>query len=968
MADQDQLFYKLNSGEISQLVLARTDLEHLRMAAQSQVNWLPRVLGPMMLRPGTGFIGEIYNDQPTKIIPFIAAFADTALLELTSGLMRVWVNDALVTRAAVTATIPPFSVTWTPTTTGTATATLTSTLTFANVNAAASAIAVCPISIPSNELNVEHAVRIVVANGPVTFQIGSSSGAQDIFGMETLDTGTYSLAFTPLFATNYLQFSTIISAENANTLATTIPQGLQQVQVTSCVMESAGVMTLPTPWNINNIQGPSKIRHSPSADVIYLAAPGVPQYQINRYSPTSWSIVLFRPVKGPMNAVQGDPSVLISPSALSGNITLTATRPVFDPDDVGTLFRLFHNGQNVVQSLDANETFTDCIRVSGVSVISVPNGSSYVNVQTTDRQWTLTISGTWVGTLLLERSFEGPKSGFTNGAGTYGTIGTVASYTSNTTATINDGQNNVIIWYRLGFEAGGYTSGTVNINMSYIGGGGAGVCHITGYVSPTQVTAEVLVPFFNTTNATDWRQSEWSFDTGFPTAVSIHGGRLWWAGADRWWGSTSDDYNNFDYDATGNAAYIDETIGQGPIANINWLLSLDHLLAGADTSIIMARSDAIESPITPQNFNLRQSVTNGSFPIQAVRVDQRAVYVDQSGRRLYELIYDIQNYNYKPSDLTRLNPDIGIPGFVDMAVQRQPDTRINLIRADGILASFLYDIDDQVEAFWKAQTQGSFENIAVLPGALEDQVYVVVNRTINGVTKRYLEKFARIDECQGGAINKNVDAHIVYSGPATNVISGLGHLIGQTVCVWSGNYLFPNNMVLNDFNSDESSDFGAQTDPDLGTFIVDNTGSITLGSGLLVTTAVVGLPYSAEFISAKLAYAAKMGTAVNRVKRFDHIGMVLSNTHAQGIRYGRFNMNDPTNVVDGVFTIPPVLDSLPLIEEGGLVRPGTIWAQYDKKMFEFPSDNATDDRIYLQAASPRPATVLAITFTIETSG
>ena len=56
------------------------------------------------------------------------------------------------------------------------------------------------------------------------------------------------------------------------------------------------------------------------------------------------------------------------------------------------------------------------------------------------------------------------------------------------------------------------------------------------------------------------------------------------------------------------------------------------------------------------------------------------------------------------------------------------------------------------------------------------------------------------------------------------------------------------------------------------------------------------------------------------------------------------------------------------IEEGGLVRPGTIWAQYDKKMFEFPSDNATDDRIYLQAASPRPATVLAITFTIETSG
>jgi hypothetical protein len=943
MARQGEIFSSCNRGEISPLALARTDLEHVRLAAQSMVNWMPRIVGPMTFRPGTEWIGEILNDSPAEFVEFVAEFTDTALVELTDSTMRVWISDALLTRASVGTTVPAFGASWSTTATGTATTSATAgTLTFASLNAGATATASTSCTIASGDQTTEHALRIVMENGPISFQVGSTSGGVDLFPVTVLDTGTYSLAFTPGagVGTVFIQFSATTSPENSNTTTLTQPTGLQQTQVSSIALEAAGTFTLPTPWPQSTLVGPSILRHTTSGDVVYFAAAGYAQYSIQRINGAhSWAVVNYRPVKGPMEAATPQPQISITPGALSGNTTLTASAPLFKTSDVGTLFRIFHNGQNIVQSLNASDSYTDTVEIQGVSLIN--NGSA--NVQVADRSFTESVSGTWSGTATVFRSFESAIAGFT----------AYTTFSANQTGTVNDYLNNEIIWYKVGFGPGAYTSGTMVVTINYAGGGGYGVGHITAVNSSTSANIEVLVPFYNTTASHDWRQSEWSNFEGWPTSVELHEGRLWWAGADRWWGSMSDDYTNFDFDAIGDAALIDQSIGKGPIANINWLLSLDHLLAGADTSIIAALSDAINSPLTPTNFNLKQSVTNGSYPIQAGRVDQRAVYIDQSGARLYQLIYDIGIYNYRPSDLTRFNREIGLPGFVALRVQRQPDTRINLVRADGVIVSFVFDVDDQVEAFWKIQTpNGTIEKVMVLPGAIEDQVYVVVNRTIGGATKRYLEKFARIDECLGAAITKNVDSMLVYgpNGPqaATSALSGFTYLAGQTVAIWGTNSVT------------------GITD-DLGTAVVSGAGVVIVPNGVTVTQAVVGLPYNSEFISAKLAYAAKMGSALNQVKRVDHIGMVLASTHYQGVNYGRYTPNDPTVTVSGLFSVPAVLDALPLVEYGAVTSAGTIWTQYDGKQFEIAGDADTDYRVYLQAKSPRPATVLGITFQIETS-
>src|SRR5258707_6290009 len=160
--------YSLNAGEVSKIGLARVDVAKLRMAAACQVNWLPYVVGPMAMRPGLTYVGEVLGDAPARLLRFIFSKLDTALIELTANKMRVWVNEALVSRAAVGTTIgDPFFAglgNWsTANTTSGASATVTggvATLTCQPVRGLAQIAQT--ITIAPADQGKEHAVRIVV--------------------------------------------------------------------------------------------------------------------------------------------------------------------------------------------------------------------------------------------------------------------------------------------------------------------------------------------------------------------------------------------------------------------------------------------------------------------------------------------------------------------------------------------------------------------------------------------------------------------------------------------------------------------------------------------------------------------------------------------------------------------------------------------------------------------------------------
>ncbi len=159
--------------------------------------------------------------------------------------------------------------------------------------------------------------------------------------------------------------------------------------------------------------------------------------------------------------------------------------------------------------------------------------------------------------------------------------------------------------------------------------------------------------------------------------------------------------------------------------------------------------------------------------------------MQQSGGRVYELAFNPQEMDYDDRDLTRLNLDIGAQGFVDIDKATQPDKMVFLPRGDGQCAALLYDVKDEVEAWWRIQTLGVIENVAVLPqDGLEDLVYFVVRRVVNGVTRRFIERLAPRADCVGGAINQQLDCHVVYQGSPVSSIQ-LAQLPNTLCSVWA---------------------------------------------------------------------------------------------------------------------------------------------------------------------------------------
>jgi hypothetical protein len=90
---------------LSKLALARIDLSRYAFATRIQRNWMPRVLGSMMLRPGLWFRGSTRNNSRALQIPFVFSTTDTALLEMTDHTMRVRVGDELISRPVVSTQI-----------------------------------------------------------------------------------------------------------------------------------------------------------------------------------------------------------------------------------------------------------------------------------------------------------------------------------------------------------------------------------------------------------------------------------------------------------------------------------------------------------------------------------------------------------------------------------------------------------------------------------------------------------------------------------------------------------------------------------------------------------------------------------------------------------------------------------------------------------------------------------------------
>lgn len=858
--------YAFNRGLISRLALARGDLERYALSAETQTNWMPRTLGSMMLRPGTEYIGEVIATP--RFLPFIYSTTDTALIEFTDEAMRVWVDDEVISRPAVTSAVTNGLFTsdvasWTDADDAGASSVWEAGALAMTGTGVGEAIRTQTVTLV--ETGVEHALRVVVGRGPVLLRVGSVSGGDEYITETSLDTGTHSLSFTP--TTNmYIRVSNRLK---------------RKVLLNSITIESSGDMNLPTIWTETDLPN---VRFDASADVTFVSCEGLALQKIERRAERSWSVTEYFPENGPF-LVENVRQINITPSAITGEITLTASAKIFKPGNVGSLYRLASTGQLVSEAITAENQFSDEIRVTGVD---------------STRQFRIVVSGTFVATVTLQRSVSEPGSWVD--VTTYAAPTTVAAY--------DDTLDNQVIYYRIGVKAGAFTSGTADVSLEYAGGSINGIVKVTAYSTELSVSATVLKSLGGTTATDIWSEGAWSDRRGYPTALALYEGRLWAAGKDKVWSSITDAFFSYDDEEEGDAGPISRSIGSGPVDTANWILPLQRLLIGTDGTELSAKSSSFDEPLTPTNFNIKTASSQGSAKIEAVEVDSQGFYVQRSGIRVYQLMYDADLIDYASVDITSLVPEVCEPGVKRIVVQRQPDTRVHVVRTDGKVAVLISDRAEDVKCWILVETDGLVVDAVVLPGTTEDKLYYVVYR--NGAY--LLERWALESECRGGQTSKCIDSHVVSSG---RTITGLDHLENLTVCAWAD---------------------GA----DIGTFTV-SSGTVDVGASY--SSVVIGLPYEARFKTAKLITTLEP----NKYKRVSSIGLILADTHKAGLQYG------PD--FDSLFDLPNV--------EGSITDPDYVWESYDQDMFAFEGTWNTDSRVCLYAESPRPATVCGLTIDLD---
>lgn len=233
----------------------------------------------------------------------------------------------------------------------------------------------------------------------------------------------------------------------------------------------------------------------------------------------------------------------------------------------------------------------------------------------------------------------------------------------------------------------------------------------------------------------DWSWGAFSRKYGYPRAVELHEKRLVLAGTTAQpltiWMSANDDLNNFEVgeqDDDGIALTIAGKT-QNPIC---WLMSRDEVIVvGASNAEYIIRARTNGGALTGMNATCSNSGYHGSAMIPAVRTDDRILYVQRRGKRLYEIAYNDEFDAWRSKDMTVFASHVldGGGGVIDGCYLQSPDPRAVFVLADGTMALLTYNSLQEVNAWQRYTTEGRVMSCAAMAHRYEsDSLFFLVMR------------------------------------------------------------------------------------------------------------------------------------------------------------------------------------------------------------------------------------------------
>ncbi|WP_417070830.1 hypothetical protein [Niveibacterium terrae] len=597
-----------------------------------------------------------------------------------------------------------------------------------------------------------------------------------------------------------------------------------------------------TPYEVSNpyhAEDLFEIKYVQSADVLTLTHPGYQPLELRRLGATNWTLstISFVSALPAPSSVSVSATLASSPSGLvTYSYVVTAVNDSALDESPQSSVSL--NGASL--PLNAAGGTTPGITISTPAVLNTPVTHNLAEGDAIDLSSTgLTgVDGTWYVTAPGDKYFSVKNSSgallSTVGTGTYSGTGQYRLHGCKNNL-LQTGASNAISWPTVAGAKRYYIYKFSNGLYGYIG-----QTEQTSFVD-SDITADV-------SKTPPQQQSPFSGAGNYPGAVSYFEQRRCFAGTtskpQTLWMTRSGTESNMSYSLpTRDDDAITFRVAAREANTIRHIVPLSNLVlltGSAEWRVTSLNSDAI----TPSTVSVRPQSFIGANNVSPLIINNNLIYAAARGGHIRELAYAWQSSGYVTGDLSLRAPHLfDNLDIVDAAFAKSPQPIAWFVSSNGKLLGLTYVPEQQVGAWHQHDTDGVFESVAVVAEGSYDAVYVVVRRTINGASVRYIERFApRLFDAAEDAFF--VDCGATYAGGApVTTISGLTWLEGKTVSILADGAVMPQRVV--------------------------SGGAITLDQP--ASTVHIGLPITADIQTLPLALQVDSGFGQGRPKNVSRV-------------------------------------------------------------------------------------------------
>lgn len=884
MAKASPLIRSFNAGEVSPLIEGRTDLDRYPASNRSLLNYVAAPQGPAIPRSGSFYMSDVYDHtKKSVLLPFVFSETVSYQMEFCEGRVRFHTEEGILTYTPVSATMvstSPFKFT---------SAALT-----AQGAAVGSEVALSGFG---NQYNLNGVVGKITAKSGDDYTINLTHPA---------------LAMLPTI-TVALVYHVVSPYVEADVLKLFVIQSL---------------------------------------DVCYLLHPTKVSYKLKRYDTYNWVFEVLDYIDGPYLPVN-ETTTKITPSSRGIATPTMTTNTAPSGTCFGSSNSVNHEFYRAFNDEDAKDYWESNVNQTGIIgyqaaapfvcdgyciYMALDNANtSYTSKDYAPSTFTFEGSNDGVNYTILDRQsiyvlYDNNKSAFfklkNSVAYSYyrlnidtctrnGTINprvrslvlrSTASTTITLTASSTTGINN-----DQGFKATDVgrlirIKGTDNTWRSL---------KITGYTSPTVVTAQLLgEPFVGVEPVADWRMGYWSDTTGYPSRGCFYQDRLWLGGStlypDIFAGSVVGAYEEFTQ-TSDNGEVLDTHAVVGRLnsrrmSRIKWMVGSDKglLLGTGSQEYVLTAADGAGKTITPGNAKVQDSSSRGSSDTEPVPIDNQVLYVQRSGRTIREFAFSYEADGYKSPSMSMLASHLGVSPFVKMVYAAEPYSIVWMLRTDGSVVGLTYNRDENVVGWHRHDFAGGIvESMSVIPATdqLQDTLWLVVRRTVNGQTRRYVERLTRFWDFDMTIEDAHfVDCGLRYTGAPITEVYGLQHLEAM------------------------SDVYGLADNIPVGPLVVSG-GKVVLDQA--ASNIVIGLGFEAQGETSRLENGAADGTAIGKVKRINNLSVNVWQSY--GGEIGTWN-EDLKQVEYAPLEYPAALDEVETINLfSGIIGPINTAPGYEKK-------------------------------------